>query len=78
VLCTVWVDKQSAIALSKNPVFHDRRKHIIRVCIEEGKIDIKLIATEKQLADTLTKAFGRVRFQELRDEIGIRTTGDRA
>jgi hypothetical protein len=78
------VDNQSAIALSKNPIFNDRGNHIavrynfIRECVDEGRISIKFIATEKQLVDALTKVLGRVRFQELRDEIGIHTTGDHA
>jgi hypothetical protein len=80
----LWVDNQSAIALSKNPIFNDRGNHIavrynfIRECVDEGRISIKFIATEKQLVDVLTKVLGRVRFQELRDEIGIHTTGDHA
>jgi hypothetical protein len=38
---TLKIDNQSAIALSKNPVFHDRSKHIdvryhyIRECVKE-------------------------------------------
>ena len=58
----LWVDNQSAIALSKNPVFHDRSKHIdvryhfIRECVEEGRIALKFITTEQQMADGLTKA----------------------
>jgi hypothetical protein len=80
----LWVDNQSAIALSKNPVFHDRSKHIdvryhfIRECVEEGRIALKFITTEQQMADGLTKALGRVRFQELRKKIGINAPGDRA
>ena len=63
------VDNMSAIALTKNPVFHDRSKHIdvryhyIRECIERGRIVIDYIETKMQLADVLTKALGRVRFQ---------------
>jgi hypothetical protein len=57
-------DNQSAIALSKNPVFHERSKHIdvhyhyIRECVDEGRIIIDYTATEEQLADILTKALG--------------------
>jgi hypothetical protein len=53
-------------------VFHDRSKHIdtryhyIRECVERNCIIIKHISMEKQLGDMLTKALGRVRFQELR------------
>jgi hypothetical protein len=41
----------SAIALAKNPMFHDRSKHIdvhyhyIRECVERGRIVINYIAT---------------------------------
>ena len=43
------VDNKSAIALCKNPVFHDRSKHIdtrfhyIRECIDEGMITLVLM-----------------------------------
>jgi hypothetical protein len=71
------VDNQSAIALSKNPVFHDRSKHIdtrfhfIQECVADGKIEVEHIGTEGQLADILTKALGRVRFIELRRRLGV-------
>jgi hypothetical protein len=71
------VDNKSAIDLSKNPVHHDRSKHIevkyhfIRECVEGGKIIIEQIPTKDQLADIMTKSLGRVLFQELRDRIGI-------
>jgi hypothetical protein len=71
------VDNKSAIALTKNPVFHDRSKHIqtryhyIRQCVNHGDIDIQFVRTEDQLSDIMTKALGRVQFQELRRRIGI-------
>jgi hypothetical protein len=74
----IRVDNMSAIALAKNPVFHDRSKHIdvryhyIRECVERGRIVISYIATEVQLGDALTKALGRVHFQELRAKIGVK------
>ena len=40
------IDNQSAIALSKNPVFHDRSKHIdiryhySRKCVEENRVQL--------------------------------------
>jgi hypothetical protein len=77
------VDNQSAIALSKNPVFHERSKHIdvryhyIRECVDEGRIIIDYTATEEQLTDILTKALGRVCFLDLRDMIGVKAVGDR-
>jgi hypothetical protein len=74
---TLRIDNESAIALSKNPVFHDRSKHIdvryhyIRECVEEDRVKLQSIGTEEQLADILTKALGRERFCELRSRIGV-------
>ena len=47
----VMVDNQPAIALAKNPVLHDRSKHIdikfhfLRDCIDGGQIVIKFVET---------------------------------
>jgi hypothetical protein len=74
---TMKMDNQSAIALCKNPVHHDRSKHIdtryhfIRQCVTEGRIDVAFVGTESQLADILTKPLGRTRFRELRGLIGV-------
>ena len=76
----LMVDNQSAITLSKNLVHHVRTKHIdtryhfIRECVEEKKVEIGFIRTEDQLADIFAKALGRMKFQEMRDRIGIRST----
>jgi hypothetical protein len=71
------VDNQSAIALCKNPVHHERTKHIdirfhfIREKIEDGKVEVDHVRTEEQLADILTKSLGRVKFAELRQQLGV-------
>lgn len=71
------MDNQSAIALSRNPVLHDRSKHIdtkfhfIRECVEAGKIYVDHVSTKEQLADVLTKSLARARFAELRSKIGV-------
>ncbi len=73
----LMVDNKSAIALSKNPVFHDRRKHIatwyhyIRECVEEGRVQLEFTGTADQVTDILTKSLGQVRFEELRSRIGV-------
>jgi hypothetical protein len=74
---TIKIDNQSAIQLSKNPIFHDRSKHIdtryhfIRECVEENRVNVELVSTKDQLADVLTKALGRDRFGELRLRLGM-------
>ncbi|WVZ88673.1 LOW QUALITY PROTEIN: hypothetical protein U9M48_035165 [Paspalum notatum var. saurae] len=71
------MDNQSAIALSKNPVLHDRSKHIdtkfhfIRECAEKGDINIEFTGTQEQLADILTKPLGRKAFQSFAEELGL-------
>ena len=71
------MDNMSAIALSKNPVLHDRSKHIdtkfhfIRECVEGREISLEFASSQEQLADILTKSLGRARFCELREKIGV-------
>lgn len=54
-------DSQSAIALSQNPIYHARTKHIeikhhyIRQLISEGEVALRYVATEENVADVLTK-----------------------
>ena len=71
------VDNKSTISLAKNPVFHERSKHIevkyhfIRDCVETKKVELEFVRTDHQLADMLTKPLGRVRLAELRTSIGM-------
>jgi hypothetical protein len=72
---TMKMDNESTIALCKNPVHHDRSKHIdtryhfIKQCITKGRIDVMFVGTETQLTDILTKPLGHTRFRELRGPI---------
>jgi hypothetical protein len=71
------VDNKSTLALAKNPIFHERSKHIrikyhfIRDCLEDGSIKASHIATTEQLTDILTKSLGKSKFQEIRERIGL-------
>jgi hypothetical protein len=54
------LDNQPAIALAKNPVLHDRSKHIdvkfhfLRSCVDEGKIVIEFVARLSSSSSTPT------------------------
>jgi hypothetical protein len=62
-------DNMSAIALSKNPVHHDRSKHIdtkyhfLRECIEEGKVEVEHVGTANQLATSSQSRLGESGFR---------------
>jgi hypothetical protein len=45
--------------------------HLVRENAEEGKINVRQVRTDDQLSDILTKALGRVKFQEMRSRIGM-------
>ncbi|KAI5328650.1 hypothetical protein L3X38_028047 [Prunus dulcis] len=72
---TVFCDNTSAIAMSKNPVFHQRSKHIrrkfhfIRDAIQNGEIDLVYCKGEEQIADIFTKALPKDRFSYLRSQL---------
>nr|GEZ09260.1 ribonuclease H-like domain, reverse transcriptase, RNA-dependent DNA polymerase [Tanacetum cinerariifolium] len=75
---TIKVDNKSAIALMKNPVFHERSKHIdtkyhfIRECVEREDIQVEFISGEYKKADILTKALPKIKFLTMRELIGLK------
>lgn len=74
----IMVDNKSAIALTKNPVFHGRSKHIhrrfhfIRECVEKEQIEVEHVPGSLQRADILTKSLARTKFVEMRNLIGVK------
>ena len=78
----IRIDNKSAIALTKNPVFHGRSKHIhkryhfIRECIDNNQVEVEHVAGNLQKADILTKALGRIKFAEMRELVGVKELKD--
>src|SRR3982074_2233528 len=58
-------DNQGCIALTKNPAYHSRTKHIdirhhfIRDSVEVGTVQLQYCATDDMVADVFTKALAR-------------------
>ena len=68
----------SAIALSKNPVFHAKSKHIelrhhfIRDLVNKEEIILKYVGTNEQAADFLTKAVTIEKFRKFKNQLQIK------
>jgi hypothetical protein len=73
----LFEDNQGCIAMSKNPVHHDRTKHIdikyhfIRETISNGEVVITYKETENMLADILTKGLPRDRHMMLCSKMNL-------
>lgn len=73
----IHCDNQSCLKLTKNPVFHDRSKHIemkyhfIRDMVQKGAIKFQYICTEEQIADILTKPLSYGKFVHFWDKLGV-------
>ncbi|GJU96860.1 hypothetical protein Tco_1326131 [Tanacetum coccineum] len=75
----LYCDNKSAIALSCNNVQHSRSKHIdirhhfIREQVKNGVVELYFVETNYQLADILTKALPRERFEFLLPRLGMKS-----
>eukprot|EP00253_Pinus_taeda_P035278 PITA_35278 len=73
----IYCDNSSAIALSKNFVFHKRTKHIdtrfhyIMELVSNGEIVLVHCRTQEQVADILTKPLEQKSFEFLRKCLGM-------
>jgi hypothetical protein len=74
----LFCDNMSAISMARNPVFHQRTRHInrkyhfIREALQEGVINMQFCRSEEQLADIFIKALPKDRFKQLRLKLGVK------
>ena len=75
-------DNNGAITLAKNPVHHEKSKHIsmrhhfLREKIEDNVVSLEHVRSAENLADILTKGLPRETFDKLRDLLGIKEKSD--
>ncbi|XP_074299975.1 uncharacterized protein LOC141631168 [Silene latifolia] len=73
----IWCDNKSAIAMTKNPAYHARTKHIevqrsfYRGLVGEGKIELKLRGTNERECDLFTKSLFQAKHQNFMEKIGV-------
>lgn len=78
----VHVDNRSAIALAKNPVFHERSKHIdtrfhfIREHVKQKEVELVYCKSYDQVADIFTKPLKHDVFGRLKLMLGMKTFGN--
>ena len=70
-------DNQGAIELSKNAKHHERTKHIdiahhfVRERVSSNEITVGYCPTQDMVADVMTKAVPRVKFEKFRSLLGV-------
>ena len=73
----IFVDNQTAISISSNPVFHSKTKHFkikfyfLRETQHEGEVKWIYCKSEDQIADEFTKPLPKIKFEELKTKMGI-------
>ena len=73
----VYHDNHSFTNLSKNPMFHDRSKHIKVTChfiqdrIQKREVNIQFLPTYQQVDSILTKPLEKENFEAFRDKLGL-------
>ena len=73
-------DSQGSIALTKNPEYHSRTKHIdiqhyfLRDHVLQNTINFKFISTASMVADILTNSLAKTKHQEMAKLMGVKSS----
>jgi hypothetical protein len=73
----IHCDNTSAISVSKNPVFHFKKKHIpikyhfLREQVANQIVQVHYIPTTEQIVNIFTKPLAKTPFEYLRQKLGV-------
>ena len=73
----IFVDNKSTLALAKNPIFHDRSKHIdtryhfIRECIARKDVQLEFVKSQDQVVDIFNEPLKYDTFYKFRTLLGV-------
>ncbi|XP_028391792.1 uncharacterized protein LOC114516495 isoform X1 [Dendronephthya gigantea] len=71
----IKIDNQGAMNLAKNPIHHQRTKHIdiryhfIREEVKEGRVSLEYVSTEENIADIFTKPASKIKLEKFKETI---------
>ncbi|KAA3477642.1 laccase-2-like [Gossypium australe] len=74
----IYYDNQSVVSIAKNSVFHGKTKHLkikhhfVREVEQSNEVNLVHCRLDDKLVDILTNPIGKIRFERLRHDIGVR------
>ncbi|MCO5576463.1 hypothetical protein L7F22_030273 [Adiantum nelumboides] len=74
---TIYTDSQSPLTVARNPVFHDRTKHIkvqyhyVMERLQARETGLAYVPTQDNLIDLFTKALSREKLEAFRKALGL-------